>query len=339
MPDILDQYREIIEVRLRQDVPGNESEVYKMLRYCMGWADKDGNPMDFTVGKLLRPSLCLFACESLGTPPERALHAAVTLELIHNFSLIHDEIQDFDQNRHHRPTLWTLWGVPKALIAGDVLKIMAESAFTNLPHFEPVANSIKCMSLVTEACLEMIEGQYLDINFEGRIDIGLEQYMNMISLKTGALIRCSVEVGANVATSGNFDITSKFRRSGIYLGYLFQITDDILGVWGLEEETGKSSGSDLKRKKNSLPIVYAMAAASKSSKSAIQRVYSKEELSDNDVQEILEILETSESRVYCQDLAEIYARKAINVIRDANIEPEKLKEYQDLCEYLTVRKF
>ena len=108
MPDILDQYREIIEVRLQQDVPENESEVYKMLRYCMGWADKDGNPTDFTVGKLLRPSLCLFACESLGTSPERALHAAVTLELIHNFSLIHDEIQDFDQNRHHRPTLWTL---------------------------------------------------------------------------------------------------------------------------------------------------------------------------------------------------------------------------------------
>jgi geranylgeranyl diphosphate synthase type I len=163
--------------------------------------------------------------------------------------------------------------------------------------------------------------------------------MKMISLKTGALIRCSVEVGANVASPGNFEITNKFRRSGIYLGYLFQITDDILGVWGLEEETGKSIGSDLKRKKNSLPIVHAMSASSQSYQSAIQGLYRKEELSDCDVLEILDILDCTDSRSYCQDLAEIYAGKAIDVIDDANIDKEKLKEYQDLCEYLTVRKF
>ncbi len=339
MPDILDQYREIIEVKLRQNIPQNDSEVYNMLRYCMGWSDKYGNSTDIAVGKLLRPSLCLFACESLGTSAEKALPAAATLELIHNFSLIHDEIQDFDENRHHRPTLWTLWGVPRALVAGDVLKIVADSGLAKMPSPESVDNSIKHMSLVTEACLEMIEGQYLDINFEGRIDIGLDHYMKMISLKTGALIRCSVEVGANVASPGNFEITNKFRRSGIYLGYLFQITDDILGVWGLEEETGKSTGSDLKRKKNSLPIVHAMSASSKSYQSAIQSLYRKEELSDCDVLEILDILDRTDSRSYCQDLAKIYAGKAIDVIDDANIDSEKLKEYQDLCEYLTVRKF
>ena len=339
MPNILDRYRKLIEVHLPQDIPEDGAGIYQMLRYCMGWSDQYGNLTNKTVGKLLRPSLCLFTCESVSSSVDKALPAAVTLELIHNFSLIHDEIQDFDEKRHHRPTLWTLWGIPRSLVAGDVLKIIAESSLERMLHIESAERSIKCLSLVTEACLEMIEGQYMDINFEGKIDIGLDQYMKMISLKTGALIRCSVEIGANVGSSGNVEITNCFRRSGSYLGYLFQITDDILGVWGVEEETGKSVGSDVRRKKNSLPIVHAMTTSSESCRNAMRRLFAKEELLDTDVLEILDVLDHADSRRYCQDLAEVYAEKAIAAIVDANIDREKLTDYRDLCEYLTVRKF
>ena len=339
MPAILEKYREIIDTHLRADIPETGSEIYKMLRYCMGWSDEHGNPISMTVGKLLRPSLSLFTCESVSSSVYKALPAAVTLELIHNFSLIHDEIQDFDETRHHRPTLWKLRGVPRALVAGDVLKIVAESSLERMRFTMPPDTPIKCLALVTEACLEMIEGQYLDIHFEGRIDISLDQYLKMISLKTGALIRCSVEIGALVGNSANVEIARIFRRSGGYLGYLFQITDDILGVWGLEGETGKSVGVDVRRKKNSLPIVHAMTTSNESSQKAMGRVFDKDELSDADISEILEILESADSKTYCQKLAEVYAGKAICAIADANIGKEKLTEYQDLCEYLVVRKF
>ena len=171
-------------------------------RYCMGWSDKDGRPVNGVMGKSLRPSLCLFACEAVGGHMKNALPAAASLELIHNFSLIHDEIEDFDETRHHRPTLWALWGINKALVAGNVLRILADRSMEMMRNDEgkDTERILKGVELLTEACLEMIEGQYMDISFEGRIDITLDQYMAMIARKTGALIRCSLHLGAVMGT-------------------------------------------------------------------------------------------------------------------------------------------
>ena len=178
LPQMIDRYGESIQSALRAELSKDSSFVYDILRYYMGWADETGAPhrrLDHGAGagKAVRPTLCLFGCEAVGGEVAQAIPAAVALELIHNFSLIHDDIQDGDETRRGRKTVWAVWGLPKALVAGNVLRVVADSALHGLPKSERAPDKrMRAVSLLTEAYLEMIDGQYLDISFEGRHDIG-----------------------------------------------------------------------------------------------------------------------------------------------------------------------
>ena len=344
IPTILKAYREIIDNALRGSLADESLPVYAMLRYCMGWSDCEGEKVNGITGKAVRPSLCMFACESTGGDAKYAVPAAVALELIHNFSLIHDEIQDHDEIRHHRDTLWKVWGVPKALVAGNILRVVADKALEPLYQLgRPEAMEIG-RNLVTEACLEMIEGQYLDISFEGRLDISQDEYIGMISRKTGALIRCSVNLGSyigSVYTSDALGVerVSRFREVGEHLGYAFQIRDDILGVWGREEDTGKQVGLDIRRKKNSLPIVHALATADKKELVVLKKIYSKDVVSDNDVERVLDILKSLGSQKHAEDLAFQYCELAIKVLDTIDIDTKSRGEMEDLIKFLLVRTY
>ena len=337
VPRILDRYRDEISAALKISISDQSILVYDMLRYCLGWADKTGKPVESIAGKALRPSLCLFACESVGGKATNAMPTAVSLELIHNFSLIHDEIQDFDEIRHHRPTLWSVWGVPKALVAGDVLRMVADRSLEAYEEIH-VGTTVKQVELLTEACLDMIEGQYMDISFEGKSSISLRQYMNMIARKTGALIRCSIHLGAIIGEADD-EVVSMFHRSGRSLGHVFQIRDDILGTWGKEHLTGKPVGSDIRRKKNSLPLVYAMSEAQGVSKKTLKEVFSKNELGDGDVELVLEIMEDVRSREYSQGLAEEFCDKALDALGQARLSREAMDDFTELAHFLANREF
>ena len=179
------RYAPRLDEELRSGLSNDGFQVYDMLRYYMGWVDEDGNPRLAPQGKLLRPTLCLLSCEAVGGEIKHAIPAAVALEFIHNFSLIHDDIQDHDETRHHRLTLWAVWGIPKALVAGNVLRIIADSSLANLLNRGvKIHQALSSVSLLTEAYLQMIEGQYLDISFEGQHDIGMNDYLGMIARKT-----------------------------------------------------------------------------------------------------------------------------------------------------------
>ena len=306
----------------------------------MGWSDKDGNPVDGVMGKSLRPSLCLFACEAVGGHIRHALPAAASLELIHNFSLIHDEIEDFDETRHHRPTLWALWGINKALVAGNVLRILADRSMEMMQSDESrdAERVVKGVELLTEACLDMIEGQYMDISFEGRIDITLDQYLAMISRKTGALIRCSLELGAVMGTE-NLATLEILRKAGMSLGFVFQIRDDILGIWGEEESTGKPVGVDILRKKNSLPIVHAMDQADKKGRELLREIYSLDHLEDQEVKAVLKIMEEAGTRAYAQALAHEHEKKALNLFSQAMLPDSFQFDFGVLARFLAVRQY
>ena len=344
IPTILKTYRNIINCALRGSLANESLPVYDMLRYCMGWSDCQGEKVNGISGKAVRPSLCMFACESTGGDVKYAVPAAVALELIHNFSLIHDEIQDHDEIRHHRDTLWKVWGVPKALVAGNILRVVADKALEPLHHLaHPEAMEVG-RNLLTEACLEMIEGQYLDISFEGRLNISQDEYMGMISRKTGALIRCSVNLGSyigSVYTSRALGVeyVSRFREVGEHLGYAFQIRDDILGVWGREEDTGKQVGLDIRRKKNSLPIVHALATASNKELDILKKVYSRDVVSDNDVEMVLDILESLGSQKHAEDLASQYCGLALEAFDSIDINIKSRGEMEDLIKFLLVRTY
>lgn len=337
LPPMIDRYGESIQNALRSELSQDHSFVYDMLRYYMGWADETGAPVTATTGKAVRPSLCLFGCEAVGGTTSQAIPAAVAIEFIHNFSLVHDDIQDEDETRHGRKTIWAVWGKPKALVSGNVLRVVADSALHGLPS--PGVDSSRAVTaadLLTEAYLEMIEGQYLDISFEGRHDITMSDYRRMISRKTGALLRCSLHLGAAVGTDDP-ETVAAFRECGRALGYVFQIRDDVLGVWGQEEVTGKPVGSDIMRKKNSYPVVCAIENADESDSKQLSSTYEKDELDEADVASVLEIME----RVGVQEQASAevgeWADMAMEAIAPIELSPSARQEIEEFTHFLMVR--
>ena len=337
LPPMIDRYGESIQNALRSELSQSHSFVYDMLRYYMGWADETGAPISATTGKAVRPTLCLFGCEAVGGTVSQAIPAAVALEFIHNFSLVHDDIQDEDETRHGRKTIWAIWGKPKALVSGNVLRIVADSALHGLPSAGvDSSRAVIAADLLIESHLEMIEGQYLDIYFEGRQDIGMSDYRRMISRKTGALLRCSLNLGAAVGTD-NAETVAAFRECGRALGYVFQIRDDVLGVWGEEDITGKPVGADIRRKKNSYPVVYAMENADESDSKQLSGIYEKKDLDETDVSSVLEIME----RVGVQEQASTevsgWADMAMEAIAPIELSPSARQEIEDFTHFLMVR--
>ena len=177
--------------------------LYHMLQYHLGWADERGALLGVPVsqGKALRPTLCLFSCEALSGDWTSSLPVAAALEFIHNFSLIHDDIQDGDVERRHRATVWALQGQPQALVAGNAMRSLADITALGLTgRGVPGDTALQASTLLSRGYLDMIKGQCLDLAFEGSLDIRLEDYLTMISCKTGALIRCGMEMGALIAS-------------------------------------------------------------------------------------------------------------------------------------------
>ena len=338
LPAPFRRYRSTINVALRERLADQGLPAYDLLRYSMGWSDAHGNPRTATEGKALRPTLCLLACEAAGGSASEALPAAVALELIHHFSLIHDDIQDRDEFRHHRPTVWAVWGDAKALVAGNILRAVAEISVWPLEDNRvPPDQVLNVASLLSEAYLEMIEGQYLDMAYEGRPDIGISDYMEMISRKTGALIRCALNVGAAIGSTDSTTVEA-FRECGRSLGFVFQIRDDVLGVWGDEESTGKPVGADIRRKKNSLPVVYAISQAGHEDKRLLMEAYRHETLRDEDVEMVLEVMDRVKVRHYAQSLAEELCDQALRSLSSVEMTPAGRQEMEEIAHFLLVRE-
>ena len=341
LPAMFTEYRADIGAALRERLRGDTSGdtlCYRLLQYYMGWVDPQGKPTTATEGKYLRPTLCLFACEAVGGRREQAMPAAAALELIHNFSLIHDDIQDGDETRHHRKTLWAIWGIPKALVAGNVLRIIADGALDGMQTTGvPPRRTLAVANLLTQTYLEMIEGQYLDISFEGQSEVGLQQYLDMIARKTGALIRSSLAIGALVG-SPQAAAAESFRASGRALGFIFQVRDDILGIWGDEESTGKPVGADIRRKKNSFPAVYAMDKAQGGDKRHLLEIYGKAEVSDADVEDVLHIMDGLNVREQAHALAEDEGALALDALAAVEMGEWARCEYTNLVEFLLYRE-
>ena len=337
-PAILDKHRQQVEGSLHSALSLHNPDLQTMLQYHLGLSDEYGNPMLSNQGKGLRSSLCMFACEAVGGVSEQALAAAVAIDLIHNFSLIHDDIQDGDRERRHRPTLWAIWGTPRALQAGNVMRTLADLSIQQLPRYK-VAPEIAamCSKLLTDAYLATVEGQYLDLAYEGQTDISTSNYLDMISRKTGALIRCSMQIGA-LTGNGDARTVQALAKCGQSLGALFQIRDDYLGIWGYEEETGKATGNDLRRKKSSLPLVYALEHASAMEKEQLQSIYAKEHVEDKDVASTIALLADLGASDYVQSLAQDHATHALEALDGMELVPGAREEFQELVEFLLTRQ-
>lgn len=315
VPRLLGAYQEVLGPALREAVSGVDPALLMPLHYHMGWADPHGNPTVAERGKALRPTLCLFACEAVGAPPERALPAAVALECIHNFSLIHDDIQDGDTERRHRPTVWALWGVNKALTAGNALRVLADLALLRL-HWNdvPAQRILEASRVLTTSYREMIEGQVLDLSYEKRLDITLSDYLHMVSKKTAALIGASLHLGALVGGAPP-ETVHALSQAGRLLGLGFQVQDDVLGIWGETALTGKAVGADILRRKKSFPIVYALEHAPADLGARLRTCYQQQALGPSEVAQVLEVLEAVDAHRYARKTAESFCREAVQIAR------------------------
>ncbi|XHL87050.1 polyprenyl synthetase family protein [Streptomyces niveus] len=223
--------------------------------YHFGWIDAEGRPADGDGGKAVRPALSLLSAEAAGSAPETGVPGAVAVELVHNFSLLHDDLMDGDEQRRHRDTVWKVHGPAQAILVGDALFALANEVLLEIG----TAEAGRAARRLTTASRKLIDGQAQDISFEHRERVTVEECLEMEGNKTGALLACAVSIGA--VLGGADDRTADILESyGHHLGLAFQAVDDLLGIWGDPEATGKQTWSDLRQRKKSLPVVAALAA-------------------------------------------------------------------------------
>lgn len=309
--------------------------LYRMLRYHMGWEEPDGRPAA-AGGKAVRPGLCLLACEAAGGRTERALPAAAAVELVHNFSLIHDDVQDRDQQRRHRPTVWAIWGDAQAINAGDAMLSLAHLALTDLRRAGvPPESVIEAARALDSATLEMVEGQTLDIAFEAEESVDLAAYLEMAEKKTGALMGCALRLGA-LAAGAPGPVLEELDRCGRRIGVAFQARDDILGMWGATSRTGKAAGADIRRRKKSLPLVYLLAQPQGA---ALRQGYKSGRPGERDVASVLRALESCNARDYCEGIVREYRDAAIGLLDALPLELEPAAELRQALSFLAEREY
>jgi geranylgeranyl diphosphate synthase type I len=299
------------------DEDATPTPFYGMLRYHLGWADATFAPAHVDAGKRIRPLLCLLATQASGGDWRQALPAAVALEFSHNFSLIHDDIEDASPLRRGRPTVWKLWGIPQAVNVGDALYTLAHLEMKKLAErgVRPEV-ALACLGVLDRDCLALSRGQYLDLSFEQRERVSVDEYLAMIAAKTAALAAASTEIGARVG-GAPAERVAHYRDFGHHLGLAFQIQDDILGIWGDEHVTGKSVSSDIRTRKKSLPVVYGLERSA-----PLRKLYAAGALSDAQVAEAVQVLDAAGARGYAQEQARAYSHAAVQSLEAAEPQGE-----------------
>jgi len=306
-------YLDAIENGLKRAVEHSDSfestRLHEMLAYHMGWMDHKRKSS--LAGKRIRPLLVLLVCSAAGGDWNNALPGATAVELIHNFSLIHDDIEDHSSLRRGRPTVWKKWGVPQAINTGDAMFALAHLEAIRLADTVNVQVGLQAVEILQKTCLHLTQGQFLDLSYETRSDLTLDDYWPMVEGKTAALISASTEIGA-LAALKNQPLSELYRRFGLLLGLAFQIQDDYLGIWGDSCLTGKSSQSDLVTGKLTLPVIYAL---SKSAQFADR--WNAGQICGSDVQDVIKLLETEGVADFTRGQASRLLNEALMVLQKA----------------------
>lgn len=283
---------------------------HDMLTYHMGWTGEGAGPE--ATGKRIRPLLVLLTAASCGADWRNALPAAAAVELVHNFSLVHDDIQDNSEKRRGRLTVWKKWGAPMAINVGDALFVLSNQAIIDLARVYPAETVVKAAGILHDTCLALTEGQYLDMSYQSRTDLGVEDYWPMVAGKTAALLAGCCQIGAVL---GNADDATEeaYRSFGHYLGLAFQVQDDILGIWGNESVTGKSAASDLLEGKKSLPVLVGL-----SKKGRFAARWAQGPLQPDEVEHMATLLSQEGGYDYTYEAARQMTDLAINNLRSAD---------------------
>lgn len=315
---------------------GPTARFYQMMSYHHGWVSPNGAILDPPApsGKRIRPALVILTCEAFGGTAEAARGPAIAVELIHNFSLVHDDIQDRGELRHGRATVWTLWGAAQGINVGDALFALAQTALVEQTADHPrLADGILRL---TRTCTRLCEGQFLDLELESAAGVTLDVYEQMIARKTAALIEGSAALGAWAANAPDASVAAA-ARFGHELGIAFQLQDDLLGVWGDPKVTGKPSRDDVRSRKKALPMVLAVELASGSARDELQAILAAPtEPDEAAVDRVVQIMERAGVRDHAAAMVNARFDRLEEAVRSA-LPDDRSGPILDLCRRLRVR--
>ncbi len=331
-----------IETELKQQVSRldqpHTQPFHEMLTYHMGWTGEGAGAQ--AAGKRIRPLLTLLSVASIENKKEangsnnwlHAVSLAASIELVHNFSLVHDDIQDNSELRRGRKTAWVKWGAPMAINVGDALFVIANQAALSLKAHYPAEIVVRAAEILNNCCLDLTRGQFLDMSYEERNDLTMEDYWPMIGGKTSALLSACTQIGALLGYAQE-EVIENYRLFGYHLGLAFQVQDDVLGIWGDESVTGKSAASDLVEGKNSLPVLFALEK-----KGEFSKRWRQGPIRQDEVGYVSGLLENEGAKLYAEKTSEDLTQKALGYLKDAAPQGEAGKAILGLANTLLKRK-
>ena len=318
--------------KVLQPADGGAHPLYTMMHYHMGWTDERGRPARVKAGKRIRPVLLLLSCGAAGGRWQEALPAAAAVELLHNFTLIHDDIQDASPTRRGRDTVWKIWGVPHAINSGDSMFALAHDALYRLTERSVGPQVVmRAARRFDETCVALTQGQFRDMAFETRPSVTVDEYLEMIGGKTAALLALCGELGA--LTAGADDgLVKHYATFARDLGLAFQVKDDILGIWGDEEQIGKSAATDIETRKKTLPVLYGLERSQE-----LRELYARPENDGEFVARVVQLLDDCSAREFARAQAAAYSKSALEHLEASGAEGRAGAALQQLADRLLQR--
>jgi len=334
IPERVKRHRKTVARTIRDYVRNRDGRLHDMIRYHLGFEAADGS--GGLKGKAIRSSLALFTANALGGDPEEVLPAAVSLELIHNFSLVHDDIQDDAGKRRGRASVQNKWGPDQAINAGDGLKDLSTLALIEIGNGTNPARDLAALDALGNYSLRMIQGQVGDLYYAERDEADVDGYLEMIENKTCALLEAPFHLGAIYS---DLEDSGRLTSFGRLLGYVYQIRDDWLGIWGEPEKSGKSADSDLIEKKMSFPVVYALQNGEGRSLERLQELYFRDQvLGESEVEAVRLALEEIGAKQATNRRAEVYWQEARKELEKTDLAEWAKSDLEDFGTFLLNRK-
>ncbi|MFE2757261.1 family 2 encapsulin nanocompartment cargo protein polyprenyl transferase [Actinosynnema sp. NPDC059335] len=330
--EVLSWSRAGVDPALRTAVDRLPESMRAIAGYHFGWWDESGRPTGADAGKAIRPALVLLGTQAVGGAVDAALPAAVAVELVHNFSLLHDDVMDGDTTRRHRPTAWHVFGVNPAILAGDALLTLALDVLAGSGH----SQAQQAIRVLSAAVQQLLDGQSADLSFEERADVRLGECVRMAERKTGSLLGAACALGA-LFGGGRAEQVEHLRAFGERVGLAFQFVDDLLGIWGDPEVTGKPVYSDLRNRKKSLPVVAALTSDTPAARELHALYHGEDELSQADLARAAELIEVCGARAWAQGRADDLLARAREHLHAAGPSERAARELDAVARLATRR--
>ncbi|MFE2105761.1 polyprenyl synthetase family protein [Kitasatospora sp. NPDC059463] len=342
VPELLNRTRALCTPPLRAAVARLAAPMDTVAAYHFGWIDRDGTPVAGDGGKAVRPALALLSAQAAGAPAEAGVPGGVAVELVHNFSLLHDDLMDGDETRRHRATAWTVFGPAQAILVGDALatlgtEVLLDAASTGGASATDAARAVR---LLTTASRRLIDGQAMDVAFEQRDTVTVAECLEMEGGKTAALLSAASALGAVLAGADD-RASDSLQRFGEHLGLAFQAVDDLLGIWGATEVTGKPHWGDLRQRKKSLPVAAALAEGGQASRELAEQLADPKgrgEESETELAARALLIEKAGGRAWTQEEARRQHTTALAALDEVPMPDGVRQHFVALAEFVVVRE-